>query len=196
MKTKIYHGDLSPNQMAEALLAKFNRGNLRSQKIGARDQVVVQIRTQHRPMSGGQTAITVTLQEVEDGVAVRLGKQSWFGLAASLGVTALTTIKNPFGLIGRLDDLAQDFENLQLSEEIWDTIKEIAKVKGASHLISERLRRLMCAYCQAANPVGEASCLACGAPLGEVHPIACSSCGFVVTKKHATCPNCGEVINP
>lgn len=192
METRTYHGEISPQNIAEAILGRFNRGNLIAQQIGEAEQVVVQVRTRQRPASGGQTALTITMQKIEDGVTVRIGKQAWLGIAASLGITALTTLRNPFSLIGRLDDLAQDFEHLQLSEEVWETISEVSKLTNASHLMSERLRRSTCEYCLTANPVGEPQCIACGAPLGEVQPITCTNCGFVVTQRHTICPNCSE----
>jgi DNA-directed RNA polymerase subunit RPC12/RpoP len=70
-------------------------------------------------------------------------------------------------LLGRLDDIAQDIESLQLSEDIWKAIDNFANLKGATFELSERLRRIVCEYCNTANPVGEPSCIACGAPLGE-----------------------------
>jgi len=163
---------------------------LAAQQLGNGKQILIQIASRQRPISGGQTALTVQLREVEDGVAVQLGKQTWLGLAASLGVTALSVFRNPFSLIGRLDDLAQDIENLQLTEEVWDVIENVARMRGATFELSERLRRLVCNYCATANPVGEPSCIACGAPLGDIQPITCQNCGFVVKKMESDCPNC------
>lgn len=195
METRIFHGDISPDQIANALVAKFNRGNLVTQQLGRGAQVVVQIRTRRAPTSGGQTALTITLQEVEDGVTVQVGRQAWLGLAASLGISALQALHNPFSLIGRLDDVAQDIENLTLVEDVWKVVDEVARVRAASHEISERLRSLTCEYCRTANPVGEARCLACGAPLGDVQPQACPHCGFVVTANATRCPNCGRTLD-
>jgi hypothetical protein len=190
MERRIFHGDLSPNNVARALVAHFNRSNLAAQQLGNGNQILVQIASRQRPISGGQTALTVQLREVEDGVAVQLGKQTWLGLAASLGVTALSVFRNPFSLIGRLDDLAQDIENLQLTEEVWDVIENVARMRGATFELSERLRRLVCNYCTTANPVGEPRCIACGAPLGDVQPFTCKNCGFVVKKNESVCPHC------
>lgn len=192
METRIFHGEITPKDFAQALVAQFNRGNLRSQTFGKGMKVVVQISTRERPASGGQTAMTVTLQKVEDGVAVQLGKQAWLDVAASLGRTALSTWRNPWSLLGRLDDIAQDIENLQMSEQVWDVIENVAKVAGASFQLSERLRRLVCSYCSTANPIGEPSCIACGAPLGEDQPQTCLNCGFVVKTQESRCPNCGQ----
>ena len=190
METKIYHGNLTPNEIASKLVASFNRGNLRAQKISAGDQVIVQIATDRFSSSGGQTATTVTLQKVTDGVSVQVGKQNWVGVAASLGKTAFSAFRNPLALLGRLDDLAQDIESLQLTERIWQTIQELAQTANASHELSERLRRLECSYCNTANEIGAPQCIACGAPLGGAQPRTCKNCGFVVTQEESICPNC------
>ena len=190
MERRIFHGVLSPTDIAQALLAEFNRGNIRAQVVGKKDKLAVQIGTRPGAMSGGQTAITVTIQKVADGIMVELGQQAWLGVAASLGQTAFSLFRNPFSLIGRLDDLAQDIESLQISENVWEVIARTAASAGASHQLSDRMSRLTCEFCGTANPHGEPACIACGAPLGDVHPTSCSNCGFVIYKDETTCPNC------
>ena len=190
METRIFHGEITPKDLANSLIGEFNKGNWRSQAIGSEQEIVVQIATRDDPTSGGQTAMAVTLREIEDGVAIQIGKQSWYGVAASLGKTALFAIHNPWSLLERLDDLAQDMENLKLSEEVWQVLERTANTLGASFELSERLRRLVCEYCLTANPVGEPSCIACGAPLGKSQPRTCQNCGFVVRMDETFCPNC------
>ena len=192
MERRIFHGTISSNDVARALVAHFNRANLAAQQLGSGKQIIVQIASRQRPSSGGQTALTVHIREVEDGIAVQLGKQTWLGVAASLGVTALSAFRNPFSLLGRLDDLAQDIENLQLTDEVWDVIENVARMRGATFELSERLRRIKCEYCNTANPIGEPSCIACGAPLGDSQPRTCKNCGFVVKTTESSCPNCGN----
>ena len=190
MEQRIYHGNLTPMDMGEALIARFNRGNLRAQQLGDAERLIVQIGSRPGSIAGGDTTISVILEKVVDGVAVQLGQQAWLGIAASLGTTALAALRNPFNLLGRLDDLAQDIQNLQINEQVWRAIDEVAKSAGASQELSERLRRTVCPYCMTANPIGEPSCIACGAPLGEVQPRTCPNCGYVVKSSEATCPNC------
>jgi membrane protease subunit (stomatin/prohibitin family) len=95
-------------------------------------------------------------------------------------------------LIGRLDDIAQDVSNLQLTEKIWQVVAGVVRTKGATSEISERLSRLTCEYCGSANPVGEPACVTCGAPLGKSQPKACKNCGYVVKGEEKFCPNCGK----
>ena len=192
MEQRIFHGTITTNDIAQSLISEFNHGNLRAQQFGKGKRVLVQIATRHRPTSGGHTAISVDLRQVEDGVSIQIGKQSWMGVAASFGQTALEALRNPWRLIYRLDDLAQDYEYLQLSDDIWSVIESTANAHGATFELSERLRRVVCPYCITANPVGEPNCIACGAPLGKQQPRTCRYCGFVVKTNEQVCPNCGK----
>jgi DNA-directed RNA polymerase subunit RPC12/RpoP len=191
MERKIFHGSLSPTDIAQALLAEFNQGNLRAQVIGQSSKLAVQIGTHRASPSGGQTALTVNVQKVSDGIMVELGQQAWLGVAASLGQTAFSLLRNPFNLIGRLDDLAQDIVSLQLRERVWQVINREITAAGASLQLSDRLSKLLCEYCRTANPIEETACIACGAPLGDIYPTTCTNCGYVLASSDIKCPNCG-----
>jgi len=194
MDQRVFHGPITPEDLAAALVAEFDQGNYRAQAVGHAGTLIVQIASRPFRSSGGETALSVQLSPVEDGVLARIGQQEWLGVAASLGTTALGALRNPLTLLNRLDDLAQDISSLQLTERIWQTVSRVAESLGASHEISERLRRITCGYCLTANPVGTASCIACGAPMGPDQPDACPHCGYVVKAGVATCPQCGKPI--
>ncbi|MCC6146484.1 MAG: zinc ribbon domain-containing protein [Anaerolineaceae bacterium] len=194
MEDRIYHGEMTPDDFARELVAAFDRGNMRARKIGTGNQVAVQISTAEAASSGGRTALTVSLISIEDGISVKVGQQALLGVAASLGYTALLALKSPLSFLSRIDDLAQDIENLKLSEEVWKVIDSTAHTYGMSTQLSEKLRRISCGYCATANPVGEARCLACGAPLGDTQPLTCKNCGFVITRKESICSNCRQPI--
>jgi hypothetical protein len=194
MNQRFFHGNLTPVDVAQYLLAEFNQNNLHAQTLGSSDRMIVQIATRPDATSGGQTALTVSIEKNPDGVMVQMGQQAWMGTATSLGWSALTALRNPLSLLGRIDDIAQDLENLQLSENIWKAVDRAAQAAGASHQLSERLSRVTCEYCGAATPPGEPTCLACGAPLGKAQPTTCGNCGFVVLRGEITCPNCGKKI--
>jgi hypothetical protein len=192
METKIYHGNLTAANLAKALAARFTYGDLFARAVKSGDQHIVQISTRNNPSSGGKTAIGVTIQEHEDGVVVKVGKQDWLGIAASLGKSAVFLRMNPLNLLSRLDDIAQDIENLSLDDKIWEAIDEVAQTMGATLDLSERLKRIGCEYCGTANPVGQPRCLACGAPLGSSQPRTCENCGYVAAPVDTRCQNCNE----
>lgn len=194
MDKRVFHGNITPREVAQALEAEFNQGNTRTQMLGEENNLTVQIASSQWARSGGRTALSVNIQEVADGIMVQVGEQQWLGVAASLGETAIATLLNPLNLLGRLDDIAQDVSNLQLSEKTWQVVARVASAAGANQQLSERLSRVTCDYCGAANPVGESTCLACGAPLGKEQPITCSKCGYVLNHKERFCPNCGQPV--
>ena len=194
MDKRIYHGNITPDEVAQALEAEFNQGNTRTQRFGESSNQTIQIASSQSARSGGKTALAVNLQKVEDGIMVLVGEQQWLGLAASLGQTAIAALMNPLNLLGRLDDIAQDVSNLQLVEKVWQTIIGVVNASGASLQLSERLSRVTCEYCGTANPVGESSCLACGAPLGKAQPKTCRNCGYVLLRDEKFCPNCGQPV--
>ncbi len=190
MDERIYHGSLTPETIASALTAQYNRGNLRTQLYGRDNHLVVQIATREVRQSGGQTALTVDIEQVPDGVMVKVGEQDWLGVAASLGWSAIATFLKPLNILGRLDDIAQDVSSLQMKDQAWRVIDSAARSTGASQELSRRLKRMVCDYCDTANPVGQPRCLACGAPMGSSQPTTCSNCGFVVSRTEKYCPNC------
>lgn len=194
MDRRIFHGSIKAEEFGQALVAQFNHGNLQAQQFSRKGKVIVQVATKARRMSGGTTALTIYLEQVDDGVAVQVGEQAWLGIAASIGTTILSVWRNPFNLIHRFDDIAQDVENIQISDQVWQVVENFARMKGATFELSERFRRMTCEYCETANPVGESRCLACGAPLGDVQPDTCSNCGFLIQPDEKICPNCNQKI--
>jgi len=194
MEQRIFHGSFKNDDIAKALIARFNRGTMQVQQVGNDDTIAVQIATSPYASSGGKTAVSVILQNVEDGVSVQIGQQAWLGVAASLGVSALTAWRNPLGLLNRLDDIAQDIENIDLTDELWQTIESTAKALGSGYELSDRLKKYICDYCNTPNPPGQAKCIGCGAPLGDIQPFTCKHCGYVIVSSESICPNCRKPV--
>jgi len=192
MEQHIFHGNITPIDIANQLVSEFNQGNLRTQILGENENLTVQISTNQLSRSGGQTALSINIQKITDGVMIQVGQQQWLGVAASLGQTAIFTLLNPMNLLGRLDDIAQDIESLQITEKVWQTINKAVSLAGAGTKLTDKLTRVSCDYCSTANEVGNSNCIACGAPLGDEHPASCSNCGWVVKKDEIFCPNCGR----
>ena len=195
MDRRVFHGNITTTDIAQALMAEFNQGNTQTQILGEKSNLTIQIASSQYSRSGGRTGVSVNLQQVEDGIMVQVGEQQWLGVAASLGQTAISALLNPLNLLSRLDDIAQDVSSLQINEKIWQTVNDVVHNAGASQELSERLSSVTCAFCGAANPVGGSTCAACGAPLGNEQPKTCPKCGYVLTHDEKFCPNCGQVIS-
>src|SRR5258707_14411158 len=194
MTERTYHGEITPVDMAGALIAAFNQGNLHCQQVGQRDKLIGETTSREYSSSSGQVALSVTIQRNPDGVTVGIGQQEWLGVAASLGQSALATLMNPWNIINRLDDIAQDINTLTLEQQVWDAIEKFAHTVKATKTLSAALSTLTCPYCETANKVGAANCENCGAPLGGAQPVACPKCGNVMPPKSKFCASCGAAI--
>ena len=194
MTPRIYHGKINNIDFARALKAQFDRGNLTVREFGSDDQRIIQIATSPNASSGGKTSISVSLINTADGVSVDIHPQEWLGIAASLGESTIAALHNPFNLLNRLDDIAQDIASVQLVDNIWQIIDQTAFTLGSNFELSERLKRYVCDYCNTANPPGEPRCIACGAPLGNIQPRSCLNCGYIIYNEEKICPNCGKTI--
>ena len=193
MDTKFFHGNISAEDLACILVHRFNRGNMAAQYTHSGKQWVVQISSRTNSRSGGQTALGVNIIQMEDGISINIGKQSWLGIAGSIGISLFSFLtRNPLNIISRIDDIAQDIENMSLDDQVWAVIDESVIAFGATHELSDRLKRSGCEYCETANPVGQPRCIACGAPLGNVQPTTCKSCGFVASPGDTVCQNCSK----
>jgi predicted RNA-binding Zn-ribbon protein involved in translation (DUF1610 family) len=194
MNKRVYHGDIKPADIAAALTAAFTTANMRCHQVAQGDKIIVQVATRENARSGGKAAMTITLYQVEDGVSVAIGQLEWLGVAASLGHTALTALRNPWNIINRLDDLAQDINSLRLEERAWEVIEQYARHRRATKTLSANLLTVSCLYCHSANKTGIANCVSCGGPLGEIQPVACPKCGNVMPVRSKQCSNCGTAL--
>ena len=73
--TRVYHGNIRAVDIARTLKGEFHRGNYVVQTYGKPDKIVLQIATRQHIRSGGQTALTVHLDDTDDGVMVGIQKQ-------------------------------------------------------------------------------------------------------------------------
>jgi predicted RNA-binding Zn-ribbon protein involved in translation (DUF1610 family) len=194
MDQRAYHGDIGLEELADLLVSTFDQGNLRAQRVGTSTRAMVQIATREWRGRGGQAALTVTISRLPDGVMVALGQHEWLGAAASLVQTGLMGLLNPVSLITRLEDIAQDVNSFSLPTQVWDVVDKYCRSVGASLAMSERLRSVVCPYCGVGNTVGQGSCSACGAPLGDSQPRTCPRCGNVMAHRSRFCDVCGATL--
>jgi hypothetical protein len=96
MDRRIFHGNIKPNDIAHALMAEFNRGNMHAQVLGNQDKMAVQIATGGCDV-GGQTA----LPSHPDGGWDHGGKRPAGGwVSQPVWGTQPFCAANPFSLLG------------------------------------------------------------------------------------------------
>ncbi|MBN1179086.1 MAG: zinc ribbon domain-containing protein [Anaerolineae bacterium] len=191
MDQRTYRGDIDPGGLADALVLQFNTRDLKAQKVGQREHLLVQIATRDWGWGGPQSALTVGIARVEGGVQVSLGQERWLGAVADLAQTGLQALVNPLSLIGRLDDVARSVSGLTLPQQVWDAVEHYCDSVGASLGMSVEETIVTCPYCGVGNPIGAPKCSACGAPLGDAQPVACARCGLLNNPESNFCVRCG-----
>ena len=192
MEQRTYRGDIDPEGLASALVARFNQGDLKAQRVmGQEGHLMVQIATREWGWGAACTALSVGIAPVEEGVRVTLGQQRWLDAAASLAITGLGALVNPLSLLERIDDIARDVGKLTLPDQVWDAVEHYCESVGARLGLAEKQLMVTCPYCGVGNPVGAGTCSACGGSLVDVQPVACPKCGFVMPADAQFCSRCG-----
>mgnify|MGYP001772988962 CR=1 FL=1 len=188
MEQWTYRGNINPQGLADALVARFNHGDLMAHEIVGQDgHILVQIATRDWGWGAARSALTVGIAPVEGGVRVTVGQQQWMDAAASLAITGLSALVNPLSLLGRIDDIARDVGKLTLPEKVREAIEHYCDSVGAKLGLSEKQIVVTCPYCGVGNPVGAGVCSACGGSLAEAQPVACPKCGFVSPNEARFC---------
>ena len=129
MEQRTYHGDLSPDEIANALLAQFNQGSFAAQRLSQGDRALVQVGTRDRH-NRIENALTVTISKTPDGVNVAVGDQQVLGAAADLAQAGLGALFNPLSLLGNLGEIAGDVSSFSLPQQVWETVDKYCKSAG------------------------------------------------------------------
>jgi len=191
MEQRTYRGELNPELLANALVARFNGGDLMAQKLGHGEHVLVQIASRDWNWGGPQTALTIGIAQVDEGVEVTLGQQRWLGAVADLAQTGLMALVNPLSILTRIDDVARNISGLTLPQQVWEAIEHYCESIGASLGLTAEMTLVTCPYCGVGNPIGAPKCSACGAGLGDAQPVACPQCGLLLSREAQFCSRCG-----
>ena len=190
MEQRTYHGDLGPDEIANALLAQFNQGTFAAQRISQGDRALVHDGTRDR-RNRVENALTVTISKTPDGVNVAVGDQQLLDAAADLAQAGLGALFNPLSLLGNLGEIASDVSSFSLPQQVWETVDKYCKSVGAGLGGAPEKMTIGCPYCGVANPPGSPTCSGCGAPLGSAQPIYCPQCGQVAPHGTQFCSRCG-----
>jgi hypothetical protein len=194
MDQRTYRGEIDPDQLADALVAQFNSGDLKAQKVGRSGHILVQIASRDWGRGGPQSALSVGIAQVEGGIQVSLGQQRWLGAVADLAQTGLHALVNPLSLIGRIDDIARSVSGLTLPQQVWEAVEHYCDSVGASLGMSIEETTVTCPYCGVGNPIGVPKCSACGGPLGDEQPLVCGRCGLLNDSEANFCARCGAAL--
>ncbi|HOT91713.1 MAG TPA: zinc ribbon domain-containing protein [Anaerolineae bacterium] len=196
VEQRLYHGKINAEDMARALVLRFDQGETRAQWVrGEGGRAVLQIQNRSVERGDPNTAVTVHITPTSTGVTVAVSEQQWLGVAADLAKTGVKGWLNPLRLLDELDDIARNVRWLGLRAEVWRAVDEYCRSQGSGRGTAAAFQTVLCPYCDTPNPIGAYICQACGGPLAEVQPTVCPNCGFLNEPEASLCVNCGTRIH-
>src|SRR5574341_973192 len=85
MERRTYRGPVTAQGLADALVARFNAGQLMAQASGPDDQRIVQIAAREGNWGErSRAALTISIIQQDDAVEVSIGEHQWLGPAADI----------------------------------------------------------------------------------------------------------------
>lgn len=197
MEQRIYHGPIEPRRLAQALLDEWDQGETIAQAVTVEGGVVVQIGQRESGWFGEEPrqALTLGIEQLDDGVRVSLGQQQWYQEGGQVFVGGLIGFF-PFFFAWPLGGLLRGPgapPDEDLPARIWRSVEGFAAREGAATGPTRRLSTVPCPNCGVANPEGAGRCSACGAVLDQA---ACPACGGANPPGARFCIHCGTQLRP
>ncbi len=145
MEQRIYHGPVTPQDLADHLIAHFDPlENLQAQVVGKDGAIIVQIGRGDVP-ADLRHAVTVAIasdRTIDGGVIVTLGQQQWLtpqmaGFAAVMGLVAVMI--TPWALFALLWPVSEAVGSSTLPADVWGAIDLFVAGHGGSLEHTEQL---------------------------------------------------------
>lgn len=195
MEQRVYHGAITPEGLAQALLDEWDREQTVAQAFGENGQVIVQIGQREAGWFSDEPrqAMTLTIEPIGDGIRVNMGQQQWYKendiqVFGGGFIGFFPFFLFPLGGGGLFGGDEGQIDQ-RLPSLIWQSIDRYAGNFGAATGATRRLSTVACPECGVANPQGATSCSACGTQLSAV-PV-CPQCGYQNPVGANFCNRCG-----
>src|SRR5574341_294287 len=132
MERRTYRGPVTAQGLADALVARFNAGQLMAQASGPDDQRIVQIAAREGNWGErSRAALTISIIQQDDAVEVSIGEHQWLGPAADILQAGVIGFFRPLTLLGEISEIAGDIESLQLPMQVWEAVDHYVESVGA-----------------------------------------------------------------
>jgi double zinc ribbon protein len=202
MEQRMYHGNISPDALADYLVGMFNQGygGTVAQKVGQGNQVLVQIGLLSHSGRRIRHSIGVSIYRTPDGVTVATGQANWFD-DPGLGGSLIGALYWPPLL---LFPLARGINSYALYQDIWQAVDTWCAQAGAMQGNVTTAHAVYCHNCGVVNNEGDQVCRMCGASLYAPQPphyqpprgdVVCPRCGQAVSAGNF-CNNCAAPLRP
>ncbi len=192
MEQRIYHGNISPDALADYLVGMFNQGydGTVAQKVGQGNQVLVQIGLLSHSGRRIRHSIGVSIYRTPDGVSVATGQANWFD-DPGLGGSLIGALYWPPLL---LFPLARGINSYALYQDIWQAIDTYCAQVGAMQGNVTTAHAVYCHNCGVVNNEGDQVCRMCGTSLyvAQQKPQPPT---YQPTQGDVVCPRCGQTVS-
>ncbi len=198
MEQRVYHGQVSPEDVAQALLDEWDQGDTMAQAFGEEGRVIVQIGQRSAGWFSDEPrqALTLGIEPIADGLRVTMGQQQWYqdGGIQFIGGGLIGLFPFFFAFpLGQLFGGAEDDIDQRLPARVWQSIERFAGNTGAATGATRRLTTIPCPSCGVANAQGAERCSACGTSLTA--PAGCPNCGHTNPPGANFCNRCGAQLH-
>lgn len=193
MEQRVYHGQVTPEGVAQMLLETWDRDQTIAQGFGEAQRVIVQIGQREAGWFSDEPrqALTLDIEAIEGGVQVTMGQQQWYkDEGGQIFVGGLIGFL-PFFFTFPLGRLFGDEPSLDqgLVGQIWQSIDRYAGQFSAATGATQRLQTVPCPECGVSNPQNAQRCSACGSTLTA--PETCPRCAHLNPAGARFCNRCG-----
>jgi len=194
VEQRAYHGQIEVEPMAQALAAQFDTGTTHARWLKLENgAALVQVWSRRVERDDPVAMLTLRLTPSATGIVATMSEERVEGVFLDLVKTGVKALLQPLSLLGELDDVARNIQQLRLRDAVWEAVEQYCREEEATKG-GGPMAHVVCPYCGTPNPVGQLTCSACHAPLAEVQPIACPRCGFLNDPENARCVQCGAIL--
>jgi ribosomal protein L40E len=205
MEQRIYHEAIDPLALTQHLLDSWEGNDTAAQALEADEGIIVQIGQR----SGGffndtpRSAVTLAIEEVDEGLRVTLGEQQWYNDGGGRIMVGGLIGFFPFFFTWPLGGGRDEPVDPGLTAQVWQSVETYAVQQrtmtdvapavplqeSAAVGQTTRLPSVGCPSCGTANPPAAERCRECGTFLGVQ---SCAQCGVSNPATANFCMRCGS----
>jgi predicted RNA-binding Zn-ribbon protein involved in translation (DUF1610 family) len=195
MEQRTYQGTIDLDGLAQYLLDTWDQGDTVAQALEGDEGLIVQVGQR----SGGffsdepQTALTLALEPVSDGLRVTLGEQQWYRDGGGQIMVGGLIGFFPFFFTWPLGGGRDEPVDPVLTSQVWESVDRYVQPAGAATGATKQLPQQPGAATGATTRLPQQPGATTGATT-RLADIACPSCGTANVREAERCRECGTYL--
>ena len=141
MEQRLYQGAIDPNALVQYLLDTWDQGDTVAQALEGDEGTIVQVGQRSRSFFSDkpQSALTVALEPVSDGLRVTLGEQQWYRDGGGQIMVGGLIGFFPFFFTWPLGGGRDEPVDPQMTSQMWESVERYVQQYGAVSGVTRRL---------------------------------------------------------